>query len=176
MMPRLRRSAGLAAPVLALVTVAASGCGGSGPSVGSDRWPDASASAVDRDDNVEWPFWPRRMRIHPLSQIVTDRDSGQLLIEARVEFEDGDGQTAKAVGQVLLDLHGVRRGGDPVATWTVDLADLEVNRSHYDDLTRTYLVRLEIEPTILPEAPELRAYFRSNDGLVLTARPYELRR
>lgn len=114
----------------------------------------------------DWPYWPRRMRIHPLTQLATDRDTGHLLIEARIEFLDVHGHTSKGVGLVLIDLHdaGRARQTEPLETWALNLADASVNRDHYDDLTRTYLFRLEFDPRILPERPELRAYFRSAEG------------
>jgi hypothetical protein len=116
----------------------------------------------------EWPYWPRRMRIHPLTQFATNRDTGQLIIEARIEFFDEHGHTCKGVGQVLLDLHatGSGRNSEPLETWALDLVDPAVNYDHYDELTRTYLFRLEFDPRVLPERPELWAYFRSADGLI----------
>ncbi len=155
------------------------GCAGGGAEPGAfDRMPpDPGGEAeVSGDDHAAWPFWPRRLRIHPLSQLVTDRESGRLLIEVRLEFFDRLGHTSKAVGQVLIDLLAGERGGDPIVTWAKDLSAVEANREHYDDLTRTYLFRLEFDPGLLPEDPELRAYFRSSDGRALQAQPYRLRR
>lgn len=129
--------------------------------------------------SVSWPYWPRRMRIHPLSQLATDRDTGQLVIETRIEFLDRHGHTCKAVGQVLIDLHetGGARNREPLETWVLDLGDASVNRDHYDELTRTYLFRLDFDPQILPERPELWGYFRSADGRRFQAEEvFELRK
>ena len=114
-----------------------------------------------------WPFRPHDMRIHPLSQFVTDRRSGELLIEARVEFLDAYEHTTKGVGQLAFDLYDAAPGGnlsEPIRTWAKDLGNLTVNLEHFDDLTRTYLFRLEIDPARIPPEPELRAYFHSWDG------------
>ena len=73
-----------------------------------------------------WPFWPRTMRIHPLSQVVTDRKSGELIIEARVEFLDEHGHTSKALGQLRIDLHAAGASGDelrPLTSWVIDLQE-----------------------------------------------------
>ncbi len=130
-----------------------------------------------RVDDGEWPFWPQRMRIHPLSHFVKDRSSGDLLIEARIELFDPDGDTCKAVGRMDLDLYDADASqfmADPIGSWTTDLADLEVNQAHYDEVTRTYLFRLEVEQVPIPALPELRAFFTSGDGTRLQA-TYRLR-
>lgn len=131
-----------------------------------------------------WPFWPRRMRIHPLTRLVSDENLGQLVIEARIEFRDDFNNTTKGVGQLRFDLHDVSggRGDPPLTTWDhdhdddkpLDLGDLTLNARYFDDVTRTYLFRLGIDPADLPAQPQLRAYFVSADGQKLTA-DYRLR-
>jgi hypothetical protein len=145
-----------------------------------DRWTEPAmeepAGAQSAGDTAAWPYWPQRMRVHPLSQLVTDRDSGRLLIEARLEFLDAEGHSAKAVGQVLIDLLSRDDPSAPIASWSRDLADRAANRDHFDDLTRTYLFRLEFDAAALPREPRLQAYYRSSQGRVLKALPYDLRR
>ncbi|MHC4129103.1 MAG: hypothetical protein ACYSUA_13210 [Planctomycetota bacterium] len=127
--------------------------------------------------DAPWPFWPQRMRVHPLSQFVTDRDSGDLLIEARVEFVDVGGYTCRAVGLIDIDLHdadAARYTSEAISSWSANLWDLEVNHERYDDVTRTYLFRLRIEKNLIPSEPELRVYFLCGDGNRLQA-SYRLR-
>jgi hypothetical protein len=119
------------------------------------------------DDSPTWPFWPRRMRVHPLTRLAHEARTGTLFIEARIEFQDEAGHTTKAVGQVRLDLHDAeRRGGQatPLSTWSRDLRDRAVNDRHYDEVVRTYLFRLEVDEPTLPQEPELRVYFLGADG------------
>ena len=152
---------------MALVLLAA-GCatGNSKDTPAGNRPPDPP-SVVRPGGRAAWPFRPDDMRIHPLSQFVTDRRSGELLIEARVEFLDDYEHTTKGVGLLVFDLYDAAPGADlsePIQTWENDLSDLTVNLEHYDDLTRTYLFRLEIDPAQIPPEPELRAYFHSSRG------------
>jgi hypothetical protein len=117
-----------------------------------------------------WPYWPVEIRLHPLSRLVVA--PGQRVLEARVEFMDADGISSRAHGRLRIDLHPEAQRGlsRPKSTWEVDLRDLERNYRHFDPVTRTYLLRLETEAMELPESPELRAYFLSEDGSRLEAR------
>ena len=168
-----------------LLVVLLSGGAGCGRDTRMDRLvgpADGSGSGTDGFETpgpIKWPYWPRRMRIHPLTQFATDRDTGQLVIEVRVEFFDERGHTCKGVGQVLMDLHAAGRGrhSEPLETWALDLLDATVNYDHYDELTRTYVFRLNFDPRILPERPELWAYFHSADGRRFQAQDvFQLRR
>jgi hypothetical protein len=119
------------------------------------------------EGSAQWPFWPRRMRVHPLTRVARDAATGATFIEARIEFMDESGHTVKGVGQVRLDLHDPDRPGGsstPVATWSRDLRNLPTNARHYDEVTRTYLFRLEVEGAAFPQQPEVRAYFLGADG------------
>ena len=127
--------------------------------------------------DAPWPLWPQRMRIHPLSQFVTNKSSGEVLIEARIEFVDAYGDTCKAVGLIDIDLHdadAARYTSEAITSWNADLWDLEINNDLYDDVTRTYLFRLQLDEHPIPLEPELRAYFLSGDGKRLQAM-YRLR-
>ncbi len=143
------------------------GCVSNGSSVGT-----GSHAAMMNDGgqatDTGWPFWPRRMRVHPLSQFVTDRATGKLLIEARIEFSDGYGHTCKAFGQIVIALHDADRSqftAQEIAKWPEDLTDLDLNEVYFDDVTGTYLFRLEIQDITLPPESELRAIFHSADGM-----------
>jgi len=117
------------------------------------------------------------MRIHPLTRLVTDADSGRTFIEARIEFFDRETHTTKGCGQLRIDLYdlsGVAPRG-PLATWEMDLSDPATNRKRYDDVTRTYLFTLDTELEELPARPELRAYFLSVDGQPLKEDQLRLR-
>jgi len=165
--------------LLAIGVLGSPGCAGGSHDQGPLSNGSAGTDLAHRDaSDADWPYWPRRMRIHPLTQLATDRDTGQLVIETRVEFFDSLGHTTKGIGQVLVDLHAARSAEtEPLETWALNLADPQVNADHYDDLTRTYLFRLEFDPLVLPDRPEIRAYFRSSDGRRLQAeQPFQLKK
>lgn len=117
--------------------------------------------------NARWPFWPVRMRLHPLTRLTTDQETGEPIIEARLEFRDQVGDMVKSVGQARFDLHdrdprlGVTR---TLESWELDLRDIDVNRVHYDDLTQTYVFRLQLNGIEPPTDAALRAYFLSVSG------------
>jgi hypothetical protein len=149
-----------------LILLIACGLAGCATPEGADRVGVDPATG----EPVPWPYWPTTMRIHPLSRLVTDADSGRTVIEARIEFLDRDGQTTRACGQLRIDLYDASANfpTQPVTTWEMDLRDLAINRQRYDDVTRTYLFPLDTELDPLPRRPELRAYFLSADGRPLT--------
>ncbi|UCD74703.1 MAG: hypothetical protein JSV91_13055 [Phycisphaerales bacterium] len=146
------------------------GCQPASRSTGMRQNSDGGASADG--DAVTWPFWPRSIRIHPLTRFTTDRETGGLLIEARLEFLDAEGHNTKGLGQVRFDLHSALPSEDArsLENWNKDLRDLAENLNHFDDVTRTYLFRLEIEESLLPRRPMLKAYFLSADGATMENR------
>ncbi len=153
---------------LGTILLVAAGCATSpgGVSSGGRR----SVVNPGQRSNEGWPFWPQQMRVHPLSQFVKDRHTGDLLLEARIEFSDAWGHTCKAYGEVVIALHDA----DPlhfedkeIGSWAEDLTDLEQNQVFFDDITRTYLFRLEIEGMTVPDECELQVLFHSADGAVL---------
>ncbi len=145
--------------------LAAAGCA-------SDRPGPAPGEPGDElSTRAHWPFWPKRMVIYPLSQFVTERATGQLLIEAHVEFLDEFGHTVKAVGHMTFELYAaedLKPGAIPVARWAgmaeLDLTDPHKNRDRYDPITRTYLFKLKVGRMDLPDTAELHADFQSADG------------
>ncbi len=121
-----------------------------------------------------WPFWPQRVRVHPLTQFVTDRKTGHELLEVRIEFFDGWGHTCKAFGGIVIEIYDAKNFDAKAAvSWSddheLDLANLQINSERYDDVTRTYLFSLEVEDQPIPEDAELRVYFQSGDGARLQA-------
>jgi hypothetical protein len=148
-----------------LAATVATGCKpdeASSPSPAALRTPDEGASA-------RWPFWPETMRLHPLTRLVLDVDSGDAVIESRIEFLDREEDTTKGWGRLRIDLHDESDGPNETARaeWNLDLRDPGVNRQYFDDVTRTYLFRLELAPGQLPEQPVLRAYFLAANGAEL---------
>ena len=136
----------------------------SGSSAGASL-PDSAGGIVPA-----WPYWPEKLRVHPLTRLVTDPRTGRNLLEARIEFFDAQGATTKASGQLTLRLFANASQpdtADPLETWNLNLRDLAVNAQQYDDITRTYLMRLEIDPTRLTATPDLRAYFVGANGALL---------
>lgn len=139
-----------------------------GSGIGGARSPStesmAEGSAIV---SARWPFWPTRMRLHPLTRRAADARTGAMMIELRLEFRDEFGDTTKAIGQVRCELHD----GDPRAglttilnQWNSDLRDMELNRVHYDDLTQTYLFRLDAEAAPIPAQAHVRCYFLCVSG------------
>ena len=131
-----------------------------------------NSSWIGDAQTSDWPFWPQALRIHPLTRLAVDAKSGRSIIEVRLEFLDPEGHTTKGVGQVRIDLAAGGSGADsspPIATWNWDLRDRSVNRRFYDDVTRTYLFRLTVDPSELGPQPELRAYYLSAAGARLQA-------
>ena len=129
--------------------------------------------ALSGSSPSQWPFWPVRMRIHPLTRLVISptkdgtTPANQWIIETRIEFQDADGLPSKACGQLAIQMYespSMQTDQGRVKTWNVDLRDLAVNRAQFDDITRTYLFRLAIKPAELTEQSQLRATFASEDG------------
>ena len=125
----------------------------------------------------QWPFWPTSLRIHPLTRLAVDPQTRKSIIEVRLEFLDPQQHTTKGVGQVRIDLVTSGIAADsapPLATWSWDLRDPSVNTTLYDDVTRTYLLRLKVDSLELGPQLQLRAYYLSAAGHQLQA-TYTLR-
>jgi len=115
----------------------------------------------DRIQPGEWPFRPASMRVHPLTRLVEETD-GSLFVELRIEFSDAWGHATKAVGRLILDLYATPATGssfEVLARWQPDLADLELNERHFDDLTTTYLFKLGVDRETLRPPVEVVAFF-----------------
>lgn len=147
--------------------------GGCEPSTRTTSGPNAAAGERSAENGASWPFWPAKMRIHPLTRVVPAAGAGRVVIEARLEFVDADNVTTRASGQLTLRLYADAQqpdGAEAIGTWNQDLRDVAVNRRQYDDVTRTYLFRMEVDAASLPEKPELRAFFLSATGREMSGR------
>ena len=117
--------------------------------------------------DARWPFWPVRMRLHPLTMLSVDPDSDQQIIEARVELLDQFGDTTKCMAQFRFELHDHKpqsAADQPLREWNTDLRDLETNRLHYDQVTQTYLFRLGLDEGAIAGEPHLRVFVVSVTG------------
>ena len=158
----------------ALVGAILGSCTGTGRVEEGQKMQDGPPAA----ETVRWPYWPTRIRFHPLTRLATDGRSGSAVIEARLELYDGDDYTSRGYGQVQIDLLDPEKeaGKEPIQRWYVDLRDLGTNRQRYDPVTRTYLLPLELKPNaVLPEELELWVYFLSADGLSLEEESIRIR-
>ncbi|HRP62698.1 MAG TPA: hypothetical protein PK400_05335 [Phycisphaerales bacterium] len=141
---------------------------------------------VPRGEVPPWPYWPADMRFHPLTRLATteggnatgilgerrESHEGELVhVEARLEFFDTDRHTSRSLGQVRFELRDGAQGqaSDVIDAWNIDMRDLVVNAQLFDPITRTYLIRLELERASVPEHADLRAYFLGVDGAELRA-------
>ena len=111
----------------------------------------AAATAADG------PFVPVRVRIHPLTRIVTG-DDNQRRVDVHLELYDSWGHAVKGLGSVLFELYRDRggtselKGSRQLMRWPViELLDSATNSRTYDPVTRTYLFRLRGLPADLPE-------------------------
>jgi hypothetical protein len=112
------------------------------------------------------------MRVHPLTRI--SRDAEGPVIDLRLEFFDESGDTTRCSGEARIEL--AELPADPASTtstismqWDLDLRDLEINRTHFDDITRTYLIRLRPGGGDLPQRSEVRVTLNSANAAVLRA-------
>ena len=150
-----------------LMGIGCEGNGGAWPKVADIFQPDEIVEA-----NPTWPYWPEKMRIHPLTRVVAGETEGSLFIEARLELLDPDDIPTRGKGQVGFELvtETYQAIGNAPLAWEMDLRDLSNNRQHFDEITQTYLFRLELEWSQFPEDAELRAYFLRADGQALRDR------
>jgi hypothetical protein len=120
------------------------------------------------------------MRIHPLTRLARDPDTGEPWIDVRIELFDRDGQTVRGCGRIRIDLHEATDleaalAPPVVASWEIDLSDLTYNALRFDPVTRTYLFPLELEPDQLGDSPLLRAYYETGDGRRLKRAEFRFR-
>lgn len=104
------------------------------------------------DGSLIWPYWPTSIRVHPLTRIREGDSGSAQVLDVRIEASDGEGLVTRALGTLELDLVASpsSSSSQPVITaWTFDLTDLAENMLRFDDVTRTYLLSLEL-PSDLP--------------------------
>ncbi len=155
----------------ALMSAALAGCPPrDDASNGDEAIGDVNAGTAN---GLDWPFWPTSMRIHPASMVRVDRDTGQPVIETRLEFRDAQNHVAKAVAEVTLELHDHDPGEastEPLREWAIDLRDLAINAQHWDHVSQTYLCRLRLDELSDHPAPWfVRALVLAEDGRMFSA-------
>jgi len=152
--------------LLSLLCVAIPGCETAEP-MADDRY--LQLPDIVDGEPMAWPFRPASMRVHPLTRMATGEVDDEAHLEARIEFRDADGHTTRALGELVVSLHSGPGEGGEIQSWRVDLTDLDVNAQQFDDVSRTYLLRLRIDPSEIPERAVLRATYHAADGRTLTA-------
>ena len=135
--------------------------------------PGSSGERIRLDaGSLRWPYAPTAIRVHPISRIKLDRETGVAVVQARIEFQDPDGFSTRGVGKLTISLTGPSRDGVMLMSkteWECDLNDLELNRQYYDEVTRTYQVTLQLTPRIdVPFEPRLRAVLVTPQGRTLS--------
>jgi hypothetical protein len=94
-------------------------------------------------------FTPVKMRLHPLSRIVTPPAPAEPIAEARIELMDQFDDICKGAGAVYCELFvysgfGQNHRGERIGVWNFDLNKPEANKQHWDGITRTYLLKLPL--------------------------------
>ncbi len=170
---------------LCAIVACLSGCAPQGPGpVDRPVTPDGASAAANPGDGASvgpatdaWPYWPRSMRLHPLSRFVQSDDGGWV-IEARVELFDRDGVSTRGAGALRLWIRPCEAPASAATSWVVNLRDPLVNRERYDAVTRMYLLRLSPEDLLSAdvECVALSASFTGADGARMDAAPLQLER
>lgn len=114
----------------------------------------------------QYPYKPVEISIHPLSRYWIS-PTGEMEIEARIEFLDRDGYPTRGIGRLELSLKDLN--GQNVESWILPLSNFETNKSHFDRITRTYLVRLSLPNQDVPTKARLMVDLISPDGTTLSA-------
>lgn len=136
-----QRDAGVIAACL-LAAGVASGCA-PGPET-----PATGPQAEPTIGDGTWYPAPAAVRVFPSTRFV--KESGQTLLEARIELLDAMGDPVKWPGEARFELRAAS-GSQPIETggrlydWRVGLLDREQQSRHYDPVTRTYLFRLIVD-------------------------------
>jgi len=93
----------------------------------------------------DWAYAPESLIVHQLSRVVNPVNSGESSeVVVHIKFLDGDGFACRGMGLLTLTM---QNDGDAVnpAIDSVDLNDDTQNRSHFDPVTRTYVVRFKMD-------------------------------
>jgi hypothetical protein len=98
-------------------------------------------------------FTPVKMRLHPLSRLTPAAGAGEATLEARLELTDQFDDICKGAGAVYCELFlhnslGPNQHGDRLQLWNFDLNKPETNKVHWDGITRTYLLKLPLNPGV----------------------------
>jgi|GEM_PF-1220847 len=158
---KMNRSIQIVALIAVLSCVA--GCTFKGNAVD----PSGSMTSTASGEPV-WQLQAVTMRVYPSSRFRID--SGQAILDARIELRDGMEDPVKSVGKFQFNLY---EGGKPnqpstdkkLYAWQVPLLTLTDQRRHWDAITRTYTFRLKLDAPIDPEHyTSLVVWFTANDG------------
>ena len=109
---------------------------------------------------------PKRMRIHPFSDVITGPDAAQQ-IEVRIEAVDAFGDATKIFGDFRFEVYAVKpmstdRRGRLIETWEASIMAGKTNVVHWDSITRTYLFKLDWDKPLPGKQPfVMRAVFTS---------------
>lgn len=121
----------------------------------------------DTSASGKWQLWPQSMRVHPLTRVINQTDESPPIVELRIEFIDPIGHPSKSTGQIAItysDKVGSIRNIPPVGLWETDLRDLQVNESHWDNVTDTYLYRFPLPTVNAGKRGMLRVIMLQEDG------------
>jgi hypothetical protein len=122
---------------------------------------------------ITWPFWPTSLRVHPLTRLTRDAKTGDRVLEVRFEFVDRYGHTTKALGKMRVDLYDADAPSSvEILQWNVDLQNLHDNLTYYDEVTRTYLLRIVLDEEVaaLPRRGLIHVFFLSARERMLDAK------
>lgn len=131
-----------------LLIVAACAAGLPGCATPEEPW----KTGLWNETPPDYPFVPNRVLVHPLTRAAESRE-GEWRLRVHFLFLDAWEDQVKGLGQVQVQLlaDGEFDGDriEPVAWEQINLNDLTTNRSHYDNVTRTYV--LEVPQSAMPE-------------------------
>ena len=114
-------------------------------------------------------FTPVSLSVHPLSHISLE-DGGGVVLEACVQLKDRDGLPVRGLGILEVSLQQGGASGEAILTrrsWERDLSNARINLATFDPMTRSYLLRIDLEGGIVPRLPSLSATLREANGRVL---------
>jgi len=109
---------------------------------------------------------PKRMRIHPFSDVIPRRGGGRQ-VEVRIEAFDAFGDATKMFGEFRFELYALKprssdQRGRLIDTWDVSIMAGETNLVHWDGITRTYVFKLDWDKPLPGNPPfVMRAVFSS---------------
>ena len=86
-----------------------------------------------------WAYAPVSVNVHPLSRFRIPT-----VIFVHVELLDGDGFSCRGVGILHVVVSTPR--GAIIETKSVKLDDPDINRMRFDEVTRTYRIRIDTLP------------------------------
>ena len=134
---------------------------------GCDTTPRSGRSPAVREA-ITWPYAPASIRVHPISRIKIDPETGQAHVKAHIEFLDIDGFSTRGIGRLEFVLSGQGDGSTvsiSKTTWECDLNNPDTNSEYFDEVTRAYLATLELSPGVdVPWDPRFKATLVLPDG------------